>query len=77
MTVNLFQLTRFQAFGNNTIGAPLLLEHPQITNIAAKMKCTPAQVLYVGISTYPNNADIVILVLHGRNSGAILLFPSR
>ncbi|KEZ39558.1 Alcohol dehydrogenase (NADP(+)) [Scedosporium apiospermum] len=38
-------LTAYSAFGNNTIGEPLLLEHAVIKQIAEKIGATPAQVL--------------------------------
>ncbi|KAL6242281.1 mitochondrial glycerol dehydrogenase Gld1 [Rhinocladiella similis] len=38
-------ITAYSAFGNNTIGVPLLLEHPVVKGIATKIGATPAQVL--------------------------------
>ncbi|CAG8934913.1 unnamed protein product [Penicillium salamii] len=38
-------ITAYSAFGNNNVGAPLLLEHPIIKDVAAGLSATPAQVL--------------------------------
>nr|GAT52461.1 predicted protein [Mycena chlorophos] len=39
------QLIAYSPLGNNTIGAPLLTEHPTITEIATRLRVSPAQVL--------------------------------
>ncbi|KIW17852.1 hypothetical protein PV08_05047 [Exophiala spinifera] len=38
-------ITAYSAFGNNTIGVPLLIEHPVVKDVADKIGATPAQVL--------------------------------
>ncbi|GAA5953603.1 hypothetical protein JCM21900_003358 [Sporobolomyces salmonicolor] len=38
-------ITAYSPLGNNTVGAPLLVQHPEIKRIAEKNGCTPAQVL--------------------------------
>ncbi|GAA5860134.1 hypothetical protein JCM1840_002784 [Sporobolomyces johnsonii] len=38
-------ITAYGGFGNNLIGEPLLIHHPEIKRIAEKNHCTPAQVL--------------------------------
>ncbi|SPO05927.1 related to members of the aldo/keto reductase family [Cephalotrichum gorgonifer] len=42
---NNIHITAYSAFGNNNVGAPLLLEHKLIKDIAEKASATPAQVL--------------------------------
>ncbi|OJI99852.1 hypothetical protein ASPVEDRAFT_128679 [Aspergillus versicolor CBS 583.65] len=38
-------ITAYSAFGNNNVGAPLLLEHPTVKQVAESLSATPAQVL--------------------------------
>ncbi|EEH18250.2 hypothetical protein PABG_00813 [Paracoccidioides brasiliensis Pb03] len=38
-------ITAYSAFGNNMIGEPLLISHPEIQAIAGRLSVTPAQVL--------------------------------
>ncbi|GAA5913179.1 uncharacterized protein JCM6883_006550, partial [Sporobolomyces salmoneus] len=42
---NNIHITAYSPLGNNSIGAPLLFEHPEIKRIAEKNKVEPAQVL--------------------------------
>ncbi|CAG7925603.1 unnamed protein product [Penicillium olsonii] len=44
-------ITAYSAFGNNNVGAPLLLEHPSIKQIANELSATPAQVLLAWAQT--------------------------
>ncbi|CAG7962707.1 unnamed protein product [Penicillium olsonii] len=44
-------ITAYSAFGNNDVGAPLLLEHPSIKQIANELSATPAQVLLAWAQT--------------------------
>jgi len=38
-------VTAYSAFGNNTVGEPLLITHPEIKKIAEKLGVTPANVI--------------------------------
>ncbi|KAH7353837.1 NADP-dependent oxidoreductase domain-containing protein [Plectosphaerella cucumerina] len=38
-------ITAYSAFGNNSYGLPLLIEHPEIKAIAERLGATPAQVI--------------------------------
>ncbi|ORY56588.1 putative aldehyde reductase [Pseudomassariella vexata] len=38
-------ITAYSAFGNNSFGLPLLVQHPEIKEIAKKKSATPAQVI--------------------------------
>jgi len=38
-------ITIYSTFGNNSIGRPMLIEHPVVKDVATKLNATPAQVL--------------------------------